>query len=49
MKKVADNRVYGQIAEPPRLTRAALWLFLKWIGLPLIASLFLIDLMMWLV
>ena len=41
--------VYGITARAPRVTKSAIWLALRYVGLPLLAGLILLDVVIWLV
>lgn len=39
--------VYGITAPAPRITQKAIWLALRYVGLPLLAGLILLDVVVW--
>jgi len=39
--------VYGTTARAPRVTKTAIWLALRYVGLPLLAGLVLLDVLIW--
>jgi len=41
--------VYGITARAPRITGKAIWLALRYVGLPLLAGLILFDVLIWLI
>lgn len=42
-----NKPVYGITARAPRITRKAIWLSVRYVGLPLLAGLILLDVMIW--